>query len=52
MNKSPCKECPNRHIGCHETCQDYITYKKQIETINKQRRSSLYFRDYILDRNK
>lgn len=50
MNKSPCKNCPNRYIGCHDSCQNYITYKKQVEMINKKRRTGLYYRDYILDK--
>ena len=50
MNKSPCKNCTKRNLGCHESCQDYNTYKKDMETINRKRRTELYYRDYILDR--
>ena len=52
MNKSPCKNCTKRSLGCHESCQHYNTYKKDIETINRKRRTDLYYRDYILERNK
>ena len=50
MNKSPCKNCTKRTLGCHESCQDYNTYKKNMETINCKRRTELYYRDYNLDR--
>ena len=27
MKESNCFNCTKRHIGCHATCLDYITYK-------------------------
>lgn len=37
--KAPCKDCPDRQVGCHSTCEKYITFAKekrqQNETIKK-----------------
>ena len=39
--KSPCKECQNRHVGCHSKCEEYLTFadeRKRIqEVINKEK---------------
>lgn len=24
---SPCKDCEDRHEGCHSSCEDYLTWK-------------------------
>lgn len=29
--KSPCHHCAARHVGCHTTCEDYYSYKCDIE---------------------
>ncbi len=26
--ESPCKDCENRKLGCHSTCEDYIAFDK------------------------
>lgn len=28
-----CKECTNRHTGCHSTCDKYIEWSKENERI-------------------
>lgn len=25
---NPCKDCPDRHIGCHSGCERYLAWKK------------------------
>ena len=25
----PCKDCPDRHIKCHASCERYLEYKKK-----------------------
>ncbi len=30
--KSPCKDCPDRHIGCHSQCEKYKVFAED----NKQ----------------
>lgn len=37
MIKPPCKDCPNRYPGCHDTCPDWQTYKQQRECVYKER---------------
>ncbi len=27
--RAPCKECPDRKIGCHSECARYITYRAE-----------------------
>lgn len=36
MIKPPCKNCQDRTIGCHATCENYISYKKKLEERNKR----------------
>lgn len=33
---SPCRDCENRTITCHDNCELYFDYKKQIEFYNKK----------------
>lgn len=45
---APCKDCPDRQVGCHSTCEKYITFAKekreQNESIKKARHEeSLYY---------
>ena len=27
--KVPCKNCSDRHMTCHSTCEKYLKFKKQ-----------------------
>ena len=36
MNKS-CKDCTDRHVGCHSTCDTYKENCKKWEEIRKKR---------------
>ena len=29
--KSPCKDCPERYIGCHSECSRYKHFRRVIE---------------------
>lgn len=31
--KSPCKDCPNRYLGCHDVCVPYKEFQTVRETI-------------------
>ena len=31
---SPCKDCPDRYIGCHSTCEKYIEWRKNEKQYN------------------
>lgn len=26
--QAPCKDCPDRVVGCHSTCEKYIEFRK------------------------
>jgi len=32
----PCKDCTDRHVGCHSTCEPYLKIKKEHQTINEK----------------
>lgn len=34
MVKSFCKDCPNRHTICHDTCPQYQKYKQELKAEN------------------
>ena len=29
METSPCKDCKERHVGCHSTCEKYLEWNKK-----------------------
>ena len=31
MNIAPCKDCKDRHVGCHSKCDKYLEYKKELQ---------------------
>ena len=35
MNKAPCKDCPDRQVGCHSTCEKYLTFRKKRNELNE-----------------
>lgn len=35
---APCKDCPNRFIGCHASCGKYIAYRKEQDEYNEGKR--------------
>ena len=37
MKKAPCKECTERHLGCHSTCDSYQEYVKEREIYREER---------------
>ena len=37
----PCKDCPDRYVGCHSKCDKYIKWKEQ-EQLRKLATSELY----------
>ncbi len=36
--KAPCKDCENRKVLCHESCQKYKSYKEQYLTLKHEDR--------------
>ena len=46
--RSPCKDCPDRKLGCHSICEKYIEYTKQNEEIRlKKARENNNYNDLL-----
>lgn len=39
---SPCKDCPDRYVGCHSKCNKYIDYKLKLEKYKEEQREKKY----------
>lgn len=37
MISCDCKDCTNRHIGCHGSCVQYAAYKERVAKANQRR---------------
>lgn len=35
MMKAPCKDCLDRHQGCHSECEKYIAFRKERDELNE-----------------
>ena len=47
VTKAPCKNCEDRHVGCHAECEKYKQFKKDAEeakraAIKKMKRETDY----------
>lgn len=51
-----CKDCQDRYINCHATCEDYQKFKKEREELRKEKykksRLGLFEQDMRKKRNK
>ncbi len=45
MFHSPCKNCPDRHLGCHSECEKYIAY----DILNNIRREAEHRKKHTED---
>lgn len=36
VSVSPCKECENRFVGCHQYCEEYNDWKRISEKVKRQ----------------
>lgn len=52
MTKAPCKDCTDRHAGCHAGCEKYLSWCKIHEqekaVIRKAKDESEEYRAYII----
>lgn len=46
--KAPCKDCINRKLGCHMTCEKYQKFNKQREQIRQNRFNANKDNDYFI----
>lgn len=45
--QSPCKDCPDRVLGCHDRCEKYQAFDKA----NKDRNEKIHFNDRLMGDN-
>lgn len=45
-----CKNCEDRHLGCHSTCKDYLRMQKEQDRIREERAKDSIVTDYFSDR--
>lgn len=38
MKKSTCKDCNERYLGCHDSCEKYQAFKAQCRSVNNKER--------------
>ena len=43
---APCKDCPDRSLGCHASCSKYISYRKMQDEYNDKNRALNEVGDY------
>jgi radical SAM superfamily enzyme len=36
VNIAPCKDCPDRSVGCHSTCQGYNDWLTEMEKLKAE----------------
>lgn len=37
MNTPPCKDCSDRKVGCHSSCENYVGWTKEHDKVVKER---------------
>lgn len=42
MSINSCKNCKDRHVGCHSTCEKYINAKKEYDELQEKIKKSKY----------
>lgn len=49
MNKSPCLDCKNRSLYCHDTCKRYLKYRKLIDEARVERVKEMDVMGYTIN---
>nr|DAS64959.1 MAG TPA: hypothetical protein [Caudoviricetes sp.] len=52
MLHSPCKNCEERILHCHETCTKYLEYYEANENVKAERIKAKKERDLLFRKNK
>lgn len=42
---SPCKDCPDRVVGCHGKCEKYKAYRVEVDNLYRLRAEKNYAHD-------
>lgn len=38
---APCKDCRERHLGCHSECEKYKAYRETLDSKNAKRKEEI-----------
>lgn len=38
MTNAPCKDCTDRIVGCHSTCEKYKLFRSDLDDLNHSKR--------------
>lgn len=49
--KAPCKDCPDRQVGCHSTCEKYIEFKKEADEQRQERIARSEINQFVRESN-
>lgn len=47
-NENPCKDCKDRHLGCHSCCEKYIKWSEEREKFLKKQTLQKSITDAIM----
>lgn len=50
MINAPCKDCQERHINCHSSCQKYADFKKEQAITNSAKHQDTMLRAHDIYR--
>lgn len=48
MREAPCKDCCQRHEGCHDICPSFKEYKLDKEILSEKMNEKREFEDYLV----
>lgn len=46
-----CKDCKERHLHCHSSCEKYKTEKAELDKLKESKRGDIEFKHYKQDKN-
>jgi hypothetical protein len=49
---NPCKNCKDRHRGCHAECEAYLEFKEKCEIIRDGRYYDCMEKSYYVDKDR
>ena len=50
--QAPCKNCTDRKLGCHATCEKYQEFNKQQEQIRQNRFDAYKKEEYFIGKRR
>lgn len=46
---TPCKDCPDRQIGCHGKCNNYTSWRKIVDDIRRSEQERTRFDQIMIE---